>query len=352
MLISKMDLAKYPFTKETIGYVRELDLKINELASPEYVEIINRAEQRVEEALIERVVKWKETSMYEVEILSFPVAIIFAATIGDDFLKRRYALAEAKRVDGLLRREEEDKLIEIAESSFNWKVKKAPTKVNQPYDYSLNFTNYLKNAPSFHDDKWKLVNRTVINGEVFLKKDELARLISEEVRKYVQKTIENSPKIQLPPLLTHRIERINQILAQRRESIRMEAFPQMAISAAYPPCVKRLYDSLLAGQHISHVGRFTLTSFLLNLGMDAEELLKLYTSVSDFSEKLTRYQVEHIAGKKGSGTKYTPPSCDTLRTHGVCPGPDDLCIKIRHPLSYYRRKIRLMKTGGENKKDE
>lgn len=352
MLISKRDLAKYPFTKEAIEYVRELNLKIDELASSEYVEIINRAEQRVEEALINRVVNWKETPMYEIELLSFPVAIIFAATIGDDFLKRRYALAEATRADGLLQLEEEDKLVEIAKASFNWTIKKVPTKINNVYNYSLNFMDYLRNAPSFQDDKWKLVNRTVINGEVFLKKDELARLIREEVQKYVQRTIEYSPKVQLPPLLIQRIERINQILTKQRESIQRETLPQETVSAAFPPCVKRLYDSLLAGQHISHVGRFTLTSFLLNVGMDSEELLKVYTSVSDFSEKLTRYQVEHIAGKKGSGTKYTPPRCDTLRTHGLCPGPDDLCMKVKHPLSYYRRKIRLMKTGGENRKDE
>lgn len=347
MLVSKGDLAKYPFTREAIEYIRELDVKVDELVSPEYVEIINRAEQRVEDALIDRIVKWETTSMHDVEILSFPMAILLVVAIGDDFLKRRYALAEAKRVDGLLQREEDGKLVGIAESSFNWRVKRIPKKINQPYDYSLNFVDYLKNAPGFHDDKWKLVNRTMVNGEVFLKKDELARLISEEVRKYVQKTVENNPKTQLPPLFVQRLERINQVLAQRKESTRLEELPKTAIIAAYPPCIKRLYDSLLAGQHISHVGRFTLTSFLLNLGMNPEELLKLYTSISDFSERLTRYQVEHIAGKKGSGTKYTPPSCDTLKTHGLCLGPDDLCPKIKHPLSYYRRKIRQMKTRGE-----
>jgi DNA primase large subunit len=278
--------------------------------------------------------------------------MLLVVTINDDFLKRRYALAEAKRVDVLLQKEDDDKLAGIAESSFGWNVRRLTRKTNEPYDYSLSFVDYLKNAPGFHDGKWKLVNRAVANGEVFLKKDELSRLLSEEVRKYVQKTLDSGPKTQLPPLFEQRLERINQILAQRKDSTRLEELPKTAIIAAYPPCIKSLYDSLLAGRHLSHLGRFTLTSFLLSLGMDPEELLKLYTSISDFSESLTRYQIQHIAGQKGSGTKYTPPNCDTLRTHGICLGSDDLCPKVRHPLSYYRRKIRQINTIGEEQGHE
>ena len=64
-------------------------------------------------------------------------------------------------------------------------------------------------------------------------------------------------------------------------------------------------------------------------------------SLPDFNERLTRYQVEHIAGGRGSRTKYIPPRCDTLRTHGVCPSMDDICREVRHPLAYYRRKLRV-----------
>lgn len=36
---------------------------------------------------------------------------------------------------------------------------------------------------------------------------------------------------------------------------------------------------------------------------------------ADYSERMTRYQVEHIAGEKGSRTRYIPPKCDTLQAH-------------------------------------
>jgi DNA primase large subunit len=88
------------------------------------------------------------------------------------------------------------------------------------------------------------------------------------------------------------------------------------------------------------VGRFTLTSFLVNIGMPSEKVNELFKGFSDYNERLTRYQVEHIAGERGSRTRYTPPQCTTLQTHGVCTNSDDLCRRVRHPLAYYKRKQR------------
>lgn len=60
--------------------------------------------------------------------------------------------------------------------------------------------------------------------------------------------------------------------------------------------------------------------------------------------RTTRYQVEHIAGVRGSRTRHIPPRCDTLRTHGICITPDEICKEIRHPLAYYGRKLKAAKT--------
>ena len=67
--------------------------------------------------------------------------------------------------------------------------------------------------------------------------------------------------------------------------------------------------------------------------------LVLASAEPDFDPEKTRYQVEHIAG--ASGTEYRPPACDTMATYGNCPGEDELCRKIRHPLSYYERRLRI-----------
>ncbi|MDH5266756.1 MAG: DNA primase regulatory subunit PriL, partial [Candidatus Bathyarchaeota archaeon] len=49
-------------------------------------------------------------------------------------------------------------------------------------------------------------------------------------------------------------------------------------------------------------------------------------------------------GVRGSRTKYIPPRCDTLRTHGICHSPDEICKRIRHPLAYYRRRLKTVKS--------
>jgi DNA primase large subunit len=353
MILSKSELARYPFTKEAAQYVKDLGLEINDLASSDYARITERAEERIEEALLYGVVGFIDTPDYDVEVLSFPVAVMIATAIADDFLFRRYALAEAKRVYSLLKLEERSEvLIDVLKDSFAWKVREAPSSLGQAYDYAINFVDYLRNAPSFHDDSWKLINRVVVDGNVFLKKDELARLIAEEVKNYIYRRLQTNMRISLPPSLAQRIARIKQILIERQGKFRMEEMPSAVVEAAYPPCIKLLYDDLISKRHIPHVGRFTLTSFLLNVGMDAEGLIKLYTSTTDFEERLTQYQVEHIAGKRGSGTKYTPPNCETLKTHGLCPGEDEICKTIRHPLSYYRKKLRRIRARAPVEKNE
>jgi DNA primase large subunit len=71
---------------------------------------------------------------------------------------------------------------------------------------------------------------------------------------------------------------------------------------------------------------------------------------------LARYQVEHITGKI-SGTEYTPPNCDTLKSNNICFQPDGLCKKtwMIHPLIYYKYKGKSRKKkniGISKEKDE
>jgi DNA primase large subunit len=325
--------------------VKTLDLKIEELASPEYVTVVNRAEKRIEEAILYARVS-ERLRKGEIEILSFPIAVMMTAATKNPFLKRRYALAEAKRAYNILKLEYKDKILEIAKI-FNWKIKqserqKVPTETTV-HDFSLHFTDFLRNTVNFHEKKWKLVNRLMHNGYVYLTKDEASRLIAEEIRIHIEKKLDVKG-LTLPENIVKRVNNLNKLFSRQRGKIRREEMPKEVVIAAFPPCIKELYNTILSGRHISHVGRFALTSFLLNTGMTINNVVDLFRTLSDFNERMTRYQVAHIAGVKGSRTKYIPPKCETLRTHGVCPGMDEICEKIRHPLAYYRRKLRILKT--------
>ena len=328
-------MAKYPFVNEAAEYVKELDLKIEDISEL----ILNRAEHRIEEALLYALVS-TELRKEEIEISSFPVAVMMVASTTDKFMKKRYALAEAKRIYELLEEESKDKILEVTRV-FNWKIRTVDDK--PPYEFALFFTDYLRNAAKIQAKGWKLVNRLVLNGEVYLIKGNVARLLQEEVRMHIEKKLDVKEKVALPQNVADRVERLKQAFTKQKGKIELEGFPKEVVISAFPPCAKHLYDEIASGHHLSHIGRFTLTSFLTNIGMTAEEVVDLYRSLSDFKERLTRYQVEHIAGGRGSRTKYIPPRCDTLRTHGVCTDMDKICERIRHPLAYYRKKLRTIK---------
>jgi DNA primase large subunit len=267
---------------------------------------------------------------------------MMVAATADSLIKSRYALAEAKRASELLEDERKEKVMEIA-TIFNWKLRIVDGDINAPpYDFALSFPDFLKNATGFHDKKWKLVNRLLFNGEVYLTKHEISRLLEEEVRRYVEGKLDTKV-VSLPQSIMNRVNLLKQLAIAKRGEIRREEIPKDVIIAAFPPCIKGLYNTMASGRPVSHIGRFALTSFLVNIGMSVEDVVNFFRSISDFDERMTRYQVEHIAGVRGSRTKYIPPRCDTLRTHGICHIPDEICKSVRHPLAYYRKKSKTIK---------
>jgi len=336
--------------KETAKHVKGIDLEIKELESEEFNRILNKAEERVEKALLDLPAYVKSQPRDdEIEIFSFPIATMMVAAAADSFIKSKYALAEAKRVSELLKDEREEKIMEITEN-FNWKVRPIKDINLQPYTFALYFSDFLKNATDFHDKNWKLVNRLLLNGEVYLTTHEVSRLLEEEVRRYIEEKL-NTKVPSLPPSIMEHVDRIKQLAMTKREEIRLEEIPKSVTIAAFPPCIKGVYDTISSGRPVSHVGRFALTSFLVNIGMTVEDVVNFFRSVSDFDERMTRYQVEHIAGVRGSRTKYIPPRCDTLRTHGICHTTDEICKKIRHPLAYYRKKLKTYESRGLDAKN-
>ena len=328
--------------KEAAEHVREVGLDINELESDFFVPFLDRAEERVRNALIDvsayaNSQPRDEPRENEIEIFSFPIAVMLVAATEDSLIKSRYSLAEAKRASELLKAEEKEKLSEVA-NNFNWDLRLVNDVSLRPYVFALRFPVFLKNATGFHDKNWKLVNHLLINGEVYLTEREVSRLLEEEVRKYIEGKLDTKIK-SLPPNIIARVTQLRQLAAEKREQIQFEEMPQRVVMEAFPSCIKGVYDRVAAGRTASHIGRFALTSFLLSVGMSVEDVFQFFRSVSDFNERMTRYQVEHIAGTRGSGTKYTPPNCSTLRTHGICISPEDECSGAVNPLVCYKRKL-------------
>lgn len=332
------DLAKYPFLKETTAYVQKIGLDIEELTNPELSSVLDRAEERVKNAILCVSVGQRRNS--DVEIPSFPVAIIIALATKNSFIKKRYSLAEAKQAFSDFLLESNQRLLAIARS-FGWNIElnAAP---QPPLEFVLNFADYLRNITHLRDEKWKLINRFLVNGKVYLNHHDAARLLQEEVQRRIDKRLDTKELPPFPQKILEIAEHLNSLAKEKVGEAEMESFPKTISQSAFPPCIVTLHEAATKGRHLSHVGRFALTSFLLTIGMPPEKVTEVFKTFSDYNARLTRYQVEHIAGEKGSGTHYTPPSCSTLQTHGVCVNSDELCRRIRHPLAYYKRKQKMM----------
>lgn len=339
------DLAKYPFLPQAVNYIKQLGLTIEDLTE-NLEEILKRAELRIKASFDVVLQIQRPLKNFDIEISSFPVAIMIVAAIDDKYLKKRYALYEAKKIYENLKQEKIGKIMDIA-NIFNWEIKEISSKTGTYLSLTLHFVDYLQNSTALQESEWKLINRHLDKGKVYLTKGEACRLLQEEVRKHIEKKLD--VKVVLAPAkIKKKVEELKNSFAAQKGTFKLEEYPKTVDFEAFPPCIRALFNNVSSGYHLSHIGRFTLTTFLVNIGMASEKVIDFFRVLSDFNERLSRYQVEHIAGERGSRTKYIPPKCTTLQTHGVCVKPNEICERIRHPLAYYRRKQNVLRS--ESKK--
>ncbi|MBT7345781.1 DNA primase large subunit PriL [Candidatus Bathyarchaeota archaeon] len=338
-MLAEREAAKYPFLKEGLILLEGLNFGLEELAGPAFSKVVDRAKDRV----IEAIVSGEASSNIvdpQTELLSYPIAVMYVTLVSEQFLNRRFSLSEAVRAYSLLQKEDEVRILDIAINEFDWDIKEDIETIDgDVMNLKLSFSDYLRLAAGFHEPKWKLVNRKMENGYVALTDKESARLMQVEVEKWVNERVATPSDFPLPLPLQTRLDEIRKVFEENRSKLGGSALPDEVINEAFPPCINYCLEGLMAGKRASHMERFALTTFLVNIGMPIDQMVSFYTEVTDFDESKTRYQIEHIAGLKGNRTKYTPPTCNTLRTHRVCRNPDRICDRINHPLSYYRRKI-------------
>lgn len=346
--LTKRDCVKYPFTDGAVEYVRSLNVNVSDLGGGE-LPVLALAEKRVTDALTGGEVDGEIRGEYDQEVLVYPTALMLITAAGDEQACRRYAMAEAKRAYVCLRQETPEFLIQFAANTFGWNGKTAERTVGELFfEVALGYPEYLRNAVKIRDPVWKLTNRVLDRGFVYCNKGEFARLLEEEARtKMLSRITELRGQVQsfLPETVASCVAKIKTLAAARAQRYGSESIPKIVLAAAMPPCMKTLLASLNDGKHLPHIGRFTITAFLSNIGATDEDILKMFHTQDDFTERVARYQVEHIAGSRPGRKKYTPPSCKTMKTHSLCINPDQLCATIAHPLAYYRRRAWAISHG-------
>lgn len=337
-----MDLAvaaKYPFLKESAKYLKDTGVTLDQLVSSvAYDRARFQGRERVMEALEEGAIEDHPISSKvdaTIELLSYPVARMIVSAVADPGFVKRYAIAEAKKVNERLRTEEPAFVMSVAEEL-------GLNAARENGGFAVDFTDFLKFSSTMRSKSWKLVNQRIVRGSVLVTKNKLTRMIEQILTDRISSELPLEVNDEILDKFAREIRDIRLVLERRRKEQEKESMGRLSF-VRFPPCMKELLQMTRSGQNVPHSGRFALVAFLHTLGMDSEEILQTFSTTPDFDERKSRYQVEHITGEI-SGTEYTPPECSTMKSYGICFNPDALCAKIRHPLSYYRAKGRAFRS--------
>ena len=337
-------LARFPYLREASAYLKEKGIDISDVLGDEaYLRVRARGLVRVlialekgDKATLEDPPLHREEEVLP-EILAYPVARMIVSCIADQYLIRRYALTEAVWAQARLVHEDGPFIAALA---ANLGLDLQPANGG----FRIHFADFLKHTNTMREKEWKLINQVVDMGYVRLPRDRALRVMRNAVQRHIESELPRPVNDKIIQALRTETQMVKTLLASRKERFKAEELGKVSITR-FPPCMYNLLASIQNHENVPHTGRFAIVTFLHHIGLGNEEIFKVFGDVPDFAVDVTRYQIEHITGTT-SATEYSTPECATMKSYGICPGPDALCLTIRHPLSYYRKKPRWLTSGG------
>ncbi len=327
------DLAKYPFLDEASNYIRETTFAIDEFDRPDMDHIVRRAVNRLETEISTGKV-YTNLERYEVEILTFIVTLLLVKTLDLEPVTRKYSLLEAIRAekfltDDLIREKSFSKkkllLYKVFEDLFSIKID-ASSDTNL---LKLRVPDYLIRATKMNEQEWKLINRSVDLGYVYLDADEAVRLIRSELSNLIYKRIKIMRVQSIPTTIRISANKL------RKSFAIYSTFNKHYPVRDYPPCIKHAVMLMNKGENLPHSARLMLATYMLGIGKHTDEIVNMFHNAPDYNEKITRYQVEHLAGNKGSRIIYSVPSCKKLQAEDLC-FATTACEGIYNPIQFGR----------------
>jgi len=337
--LTHQTVSRYPFRTEASEWIRDKGVSLADvLTSPAYRQVIEEGRERVMEAISEDGIH--DRTAYDdaraiIAVLSYPIARMLVSSVGDILLIRRYALKEAKSAYGHLVGEDAEFLIDLAEEELRLPAVLVDDAEGETV--RLHFSDYLKSASSIRHKAWKLHNQDLREGYVHLPKRKFARLLQEALRQRIEDELPLEVTDVILEQLSDEIDTVVEGVEKLRESVQKESYGEFSLDYL-PPCMLDLLTKTQQGVNVPHMGRFALTAFLSHVGLDADDILQLFKASSDFKESIASYQIHHITGDI-SGTRYSPPSCSTMQTYGICL-KDKTCTGVGSPRYYYFRRQR------------
>lgn len=322
IVLDRKELTKYPFLKEAQQLARRHVESLESFISSAPGSVaLDRARDRVIASLTQKKEYFIESEQVlkpEFEIASYALARAIVSCSGNRALINRLARYEAERASYFLATEDPEIRRFVA-----WSIGIDIDATSMP------IIDYVELVPHMRDPRWRLINRDLQQGVVRLVSGDTDELVRERIRVVL---IDQMP-LQVPAGICKHLEPITQEISATCQQQILEQFGEVQ-EEAFPPCIDALVQAVAAGTNLTHMGRFAMTSFLHTIGMNTTEIVEIFAQAPDFDLEKTLYQVEHISG--GGGTEYTPPSCPTMRTFGLCINQGRDCKGTNHPLNYYR----------------
>ena len=300
MLLRSHDLSNFPFFKESLSVAGDFTIS----------SVIPISERRLYTALsggdLKAVLDLLSDSN---KIASFYGAVILAKGLPRS-LQDKFAIAESK-------------LALFHYSKLPESTKKVVlSKFNLPSSSGwVPVATYIQSAPPF--GIWKLANRKLDNGNVYVHSNEIVDLLEESIRNEIYTRIKSAKySDEFKPVVDRILSRINQ---QRMELGAVD-------ESLFPKCIQNIIDRLNKGEDVEHVARWVLAVFLISIGMDVDSIVDIFRDAPDFDEDVTRYQLNHII-EKG----YKPITFAKMKSYGLC----DENHTENTPYGYYVKRKRM-----------
>jgi DNA primase large subunit len=331
-----LDYIKYPFLQGARDFARKIavsNIPLGDmLATKDGKVILELAKLRIMTAL-GRTITTPPTARNEIKLASFYFArrLLTCAKSPKSLVEKLIECEAGRSVDYLKTENSQKREKILQELGIDVKTK------------TISLIEYLPltvRLATKHPE-WKLINKTVSKGRVYIGyKDLMDTILKEKIKDRLRVGLYDPGEDTLsnpPPDVTRILGPIaDEMLGGYYKTLSMDVGE--VTPSNYPPCIIAIIDELARGDNPTHPARFALVTFANSIGLKEEEIVEMFKNVRDFQMEQTLYQVRHISGTLG-GTKYSAPACAKLRTFGLCKAGDNpLCAAVAHPLGYYDAK--------------
>ena len=248
------EMAKYPFLADSGQYLKDKGFSLEQFGTdPDLKIIIDKAYDRIQVAANGQVYKSElinnsvpNPAALPREVFSFLLAVILLKLSGTHTLIRRFALAESRRAEKFLEKDlanisdqrKENLAVKIMQDLFSVQV----TRQND--DFVISVSDYVLHSINFHEREWKLINRRIEGGHVFLSPHETVRLIRKELGNYISSKIIST---KTPEMFQGFQEPVNKLTLLAKKFA-----TNTVVSTEYPPCIKHGIKVLEQGENLPH----------------------------------------------------------------------------------------------------